>query len=104
VVTREGIPLGYEVFAGNRTDVARGVNRTILVTARQEIMSRPGEPPIGAQDAEQLRYSSTLRSFAPFPWRTSMTPRALSMSSILSSATSESPSEDFIKDCIAFVA
>src|SRR5258707_10159302 len=33
--------------------------------------------------------SITLRSFAPLPWRTWMTPRALSMSSIRSPATSE---------------
>ena len=27
----------------------------IFITAREQIKPRPGEPPVGAQDAEQLR-------------------------------------------------
>src|SRR5207247_3248498 len=40
VVTREGMPLGYEVFAGNRTDVTTGEEIGEAMEAREGVAQR----------------------------------------------------------------
>src|ERR1700681_3304153 len=43
------------------------IDRMIFVTTREQITPRPGEPPVGAQDAEQLgrqHHVAILRAFA----------------------------------------
>ena len=65
------------------------IDRMIFVTTREQIKSRPGEPPVGAQDAQQLgrqHHVAILRALAVAHLDEL---RALSMSSIRSPATSE---------------
>lgn len=62
----------------------------IFVTSREQIKPRPGEPPVGAQDAQQLgrqHHVTILRALAVAHLDDAA--GALSMSSIRSSATSE---------------
>jgi hypothetical protein len=43
------------------------INRMILITTGEEIVPRPGEPPIGAQDGEQLRGQHHVAVLRPLP-------------------------------------
>jgi hypothetical protein len=56
------------------------IDRLRLVPAREEPVLWPREPPVGAQDAEQLRRQLTWRSLPPLPCSTRITIRAPSTS------------------------